>query len=250
MSRAPRYAFKCNVPLPNSPTIRHIGQPLNDILPFRHTNNRHARNLPNPPLQIPVIRRNQIDPVLLHAVHNAVVRIRALVIALQSLPALVSRDAQGYPVLGAELFQLGHDAGCDYGRGFGVEQVHEGFVELELGVDGVREEVGVDEDVVGWPKGGVGLEEEGGRDLRAGRVLAALVFDRVQREWTAHFSLRLGFFLLLRGFDLAGHLVLFSTPWLVQEVAGWRAHRGIQSGITLACDSQLHATQTHSEPYR
>lgn len=33
---------------------------------------------------------------------------------------------------------------------------------------GVREEIRVDEDVVGWAEGSVGLEEERGRDLWAG----------------------------------------------------------------------------------
>ena len=47
------------------PTIRHIGQPLNNILPLGHTHNRHTGNLPNPPLQIPIIRRDQINPMFL-----------------------------------------------------------------------------------------------------------------------------------------------------------------------------------------
>jgi hypothetical protein len=38
----------------------------------------------------------------------------------------------------------------------------------------VREEVGVDEDRVGWAEGRVGLEEERGGDLGAGRVLVVL----------------------------------------------------------------------------
>lgn len=33
-------------------------------------------------------------------------------------------------------------------------------------LDGVRKEVGVDEDGVWWAQGGIVLEEEGGRDLR------------------------------------------------------------------------------------
>ena len=36
-------------------------------------------------------------------------------------------------------------------------------------MDGVGKEIGVHEDGVGGSKGGVGLEEEGGRDLWAGR---------------------------------------------------------------------------------
>lgn len=106
--------------------------------------------------------------------HNTVIRIRALVVALEALPALVARNAQRNAVLGAQFLQLSHDARGDYGGGFGVEQIHEGFVEFEFAVHGVREEVGVDEDVVGGPEGGVGLEEERGGDLGAVVGLAVL----------------------------------------------------------------------------
>lgn len=108
--------------------IRHIGQPLNNIFALCHTNNRHTRNLPYPPLEIPIIRRNKINPMLLHAIDNAVIGIRSLVVALEALPALVTGNAQGNAVFGAEFLQLGHDARGDDGRGFGVEQVHKGFV--------------------------------------------------------------------------------------------------------------------------
>lgn len=106
--------------------------------------------------------------MLHYALHDTVVGIRALVVALEALPALVTRNAQRNSVLGAEFLQLGHDAGGYDGRGFCVEQVHEGLVQLELGVDGVREEICVDEDGVRGPEGSVGLEEEGGGDLWAG----------------------------------------------------------------------------------
>lgn len=100
-------------------------------------------------------------------IHDTIVRIRALVITLQSFPALVPRNAQRNAVLGAEFFQFSHYAGCDYGRGLGVQKVHEGLVELEFCLDGVGQEVGVDQDGVRRPEGGVCLEEEGGGDLWA-----------------------------------------------------------------------------------
>lgn len=106
--------------------------------------------------------------MLLHAIHNTVVRIRALVLALEPLPALVARNAQRDAVFWTEFLELRHYAGGYYGCGFGVEKVHERFVELQLGVHGVREEVCVYEDGVGGAEGGVGLEEEGGGDLGAG----------------------------------------------------------------------------------
>ncbi len=99
--------------------------------------------------------------MLLNPIHNAIIGIRALVLALEALPSLVTGDPERDTVFGAEFLELGHDAGGDDGRGFGVQEVHEGLVELEFSVYGVGEEVGVDEDGVGWAEGGVGLEEEG-----------------------------------------------------------------------------------------
>jgi hypothetical protein len=151
------------------PTIRYIRQPLNYILSLGDAHNRHTRNLPDPPLQIPIIRRHQIDSMFLHAIHNTVVCIRALVVALEPLPALVARDAQRNAVLGPEFLKLGHDARGDDGRGFGVQQVHERLVQLEFAVHRMREEVGVDEDGVGRAESRVGLEEERRGDLGAGR---------------------------------------------------------------------------------
>jgi hypothetical protein len=83
------------------------------------------------------------------------------VVALQSLPSFISCDAQGYAVLRTQLLQLGHDA-CGYdGRGFSVEKIHEGLVELELSGNCVGEEIGIYEYGVGRAECGVGLEEEG-----------------------------------------------------------------------------------------
>lgn len=140
--------------------VRHIWKPLNNILALCHTDNRHTGNLSQPPLEIPIVGGNEIDSVFLNTIDNAVIGIGSLVVALEALPALVAGNAQGNAVLGAKLLQLGHDARGDDGCGFGVQQVHEGFVKLELGVHRVREEVGVDKDRVGGAEGGVGLEEE------------------------------------------------------------------------------------------
>jgi hypothetical protein len=150
---------------PRSPTISHVRQPLDDVFALRNAHNRHTRNLPDPPLQIAIVGRYKVYPVLQHPLHNTIISIRALMIALQTLPALVPRNPQRNPIFRSQFLQLGHDAGGDDGGGFGVQQVHEGLVELELGVHRVREEVGVDEDGVGRAQGGVGLEEERGADL-------------------------------------------------------------------------------------
>ena len=81
----------------------------------------------------------------------------------------------------------------------------------------VREEVGIDQDAVGWAEGGVGLEEERGGDL-----------------WDFAFGLFGGEFLFR--FEVAGVLVLLSVDSLVsRRQAKWRWRR-VQSRILLSYD--------------
>lgn len=84
-----------------------------------------------------------------HPLDDTVVRVGALVRALQPRPALVARDAQRDAVLGAEFLELGHDAVGDGGGAAGVETVHHAGEEGELASDAVGEEVGVEQDRVG-----------------------------------------------------------------------------------------------------
>jgi hypothetical protein len=154
------------------PAIRHIRQPLNDVFALRHAHNWNTRDLSDPPLQISVVGRDQVDAVLHDPIDDAVVGVGALVVAREALPAFVARNSQRNTVLWTKLLQLSHDTGGDDGCGFGVEQVHEGLVELELGVHSVREEVGIDEDRVWGAERRVGLEEESRRDLGALGLLA------------------------------------------------------------------------------
>lgn len=64
--------------------------------------------------------------------------------------------------------EVTYDAGCDYGSGLCVEQVHETLLQFELATDGVGEEIGIDQDAVRRTEGFVGHEEHGGGRLRAG----------------------------------------------------------------------------------
>lgn len=103
--------------------------------------------------------------MLADPIHDTIVRIDALVVAFEPFPALVTRDAQGDAVFRAEFFEFAEHTGGYDGDAFGVETVHHCGEELEFVLDGVGEEVCVDEDVVGGDEGGVVLEEEGGADL-------------------------------------------------------------------------------------
>jgi hypothetical protein len=91
-------------------------------------------------------------------------------ITLQPFPAFIPRYPKRYAVFRPKFLEFGHHAGGYDGVAFRVEGVHEGFKEGELALDGMGEEVGVDEDGVGGNEGGVVLEEEGGGYLGSKRM--------------------------------------------------------------------------------
>ena len=197
-----------------------IRQPLDDIFSPRNTHNGHTGDFPHPPLQIPVVGRNDIDFMLHDAIDEAIIRIDTLVVALQPLPAFIPRDAQGDPILGAELFELGHDAVGDDGNALGIQTVHHGRLEFEFVLHGVGEEIGVDEDGVGRDECRVVLVEEGGGDLRDFAdelVVSGLSFG---------FGLLLELVLLARVGELAGWILKFGS-----------ACRSLQAGVAMADDS-------------
>ena len=72
-------------------------------------------------------------------------------------------------------------------------------------VDGVGEEVGVEEDLVGRLEGGVVVEEHGGGDLGAGGAVSRFMKDEFQRGYTR----------TLRGSVL--HLSLLSSSWFARR---------------------------------
>ena len=166
--------------VPSLMAIRHVWQPLDNVFALCNANNRHTRNLPYAPLEIPIVCRDQVESVFLDPVHNTIIGVSALVFALEALPSLVASDPERNTVFWAEFLELSHNAGRDNWSGLGVEKIHEGLVEFELGVHRVREEVGVHEDGVGRAEGSVGLEEEGRGDLWAVKCQSCLLFTRIE----------------------------------------------------------------------
>jgi hypothetical protein len=67
-------------------------------------------NIPYPPLQIPIICRHNIDPMLNHPIYQTIIRIGSSVITLQPLESLVFRNPQRKSVFGSHLLQLGKNA--------------------------------------------------------------------------------------------------------------------------------------------
>ena len=96
------------------------------------------------------------------SIDNTVVGVGALMATLETFPSLVSGDPQCYSVLRAQLLQLAHNTICDNRNAFGIQAVHHGGQHLELLLNSVGEEVGINEDLVWRDEGGVVLEEESG----------------------------------------------------------------------------------------
>ena len=68
-------------------------------------------------------------------IHETVVGVHALMVAFESLPALVTSDSKGDTVFLAEFLELGHYAVSDHGDAFGVEAVHHCAEHFELVLD-------------------------------------------------------------------------------------------------------------------
>jgi hypothetical protein len=101
----------------------------------------------------------------MHSVHDAVVGVHSLVIALKPIPALVSGDPEGDPVLWTELRQLCHNTRGYGGSAGGVQARHHAVQHVEFALDRVAQKVGIDKYGVRRAKGGIVLEEETAGDL-------------------------------------------------------------------------------------
>lgn len=100
--------------------------------------------------------------MLPHSLHQAVISIRPLVIALQSLKSRILRDPQGQSVLNTELLELSDYTIGDIGDALAQEAVHTGLEDIEFVLDGEVDEVGVDQDAVRGTESVVVSEEETG----------------------------------------------------------------------------------------
>jgi hypothetical protein len=80
----------------------------------RDRHDRHTWDFPYPSLQVSIIGCDDVNFVPMHSVYDAVVGINTLVITLKPIPALISGNSKGNPVLWTQFRQLGH-----YARGYG-----------------------------------------------------------------------------------------------------------------------------------
>ena len=115
-----------------------------------HTHDGHTDNFPDSSAQILIACGHNVTLVLGDSLHNAVVRIRALVQAGQPLESRVLGDAQRDPIVLSELLQLGHHAVAYVGYALGIHAVHHRLYYVQFVFDRKVDEICVDEHVIRW----------------------------------------------------------------------------------------------------
>jgi hypothetical protein len=129
-------------------------------LPPSNTHQRHTVDTSQAGLELAIVGAHNVDTVLRHPVHDTVVRVDTLVVALQSRESFVSCYPQGKAVLRPQLFQLCHSvrklmdcldwpwiqclhAGCDDRLTLREQGVGHALVQREFSLRRMRDEVGI-----------------------------------------------------------------------------------------------------------
>lgn len=102
-------------------------------------------NVPNSSLQITIVGGHNINTVLDETIYQAVIGICSLVVTFDSLESRVFGYPQCESVFRAELFEfcqntIGHDRDT-----FGIKTIHHCWDHLEFVLDGVGDEIGVNQ---------------------------------------------------------------------------------------------------------
>lgn len=139
------------------------GEPLHLVPMAADVHQRHARDFPQPSLQVAIASSNNVHAVGRHAVHKAVIGVRALVRARQALEVAVARDLKRDGILPRQLLQLGDDAVGDADGGLRGQAVQHALGDVELVGDGEVDKVGIDEYAERRAQRRVVLEEHGRR---------------------------------------------------------------------------------------
>lgn len=142
-----------------SSRIRHS---FDGVLMLGDIHDGDTRDLSYPALKVPIIRGYDVAPARSDPLHDAVIRVRALVRAGELLEPRVPRDLERNAVLGAQLLQLCKHALGDHGYALCVEAVHHPLDDVDLVLDGKVEKVGIDKHPVRWPERKIVLEEKCG----------------------------------------------------------------------------------------
>ena len=143
--------------------------------------------------------------MLFDPLHNAIVSIRSLMIAFQSLESRIFRYLQCHSILHSKLLKLAHNAIRDVRDAFSKQAVHTCLEDVELILDGKVDEVGIDDDPIRWSKCVIMREKQTRRFFWSNLSISVQFFDfNIVGSLLGHDLLTLSImFLLLR-------LVLFA----------------------------------------
>ena len=130
--------------------FRSIWQPLNDVLSSCDAHYWNTGHFPNTLFQRSVVGCHNVNLVLHNAVDNAVICVDTFVVAFEALPSLVSGDSQCNAVLRTQLLKFGHNTVCNDGYTLGIETVHHSWEQVEFPLNAEIDEIGIEEDRVGW----------------------------------------------------------------------------------------------------
>ena len=120
---------------------------------------RSVGYIPNTSLEITIVCGDNVDTVLNNTVDQTVIGIGSLVVTLDSLEPRVLGYTQGKSVFRAKLLQLGKYAISNDRNTFGVQAIEHGWNDLEFVLNGVGDEIGIDQHGVWGGEGRVELEE-------------------------------------------------------------------------------------------
>lgn len=140
--------------------VVHRGKPFDGVLALGDEHNWDTGDFADAALEVLIASGHDVALVLGDPVHQAIVGVGARVRALDPLEAGILGDAQGHPVLLAQLLQLRHHAVGDDGDALGQQAIHERGEHVQLVLNGGVDEVGVHQDPVWGPQAGVVGEEE------------------------------------------------------------------------------------------
>lgn len=140
-----------------------VWEPLNAVLALRNVHDGNTGDFANTPLQILVTGGDDVDATPLHSFHKAVISVGTLVGACKPLKSWILGHSKCDFEFVAQLFELPHDTVCNVPRTFCKQAIHHLLVNVQFVTDGKVDEVGVQEDVVGWSKCLIELKEHLGQ---------------------------------------------------------------------------------------
>lgn len=119
-------------------------------------------NFPNAILQVSIVGCYDVALVLCHTIHDAVIGVGALVHAGDSLESWIFHNFQCHFVLLAHFLQFGHHAVGDVWDALGIQTIHHILNHIQLILDTVMHEIGIDQNVIWRSELCVVLKEESG----------------------------------------------------------------------------------------